>query len=574
LTIGITGHRDIAPAFVPSLRRRFSAILDDFGRRYPHTPLVVVTALGPGADVLAAEVASSLGIPVVALLPSAPVQYQQEFALSEERERFDAALARCSRVEVASTAADPARRYLESGLQIAYYSHILIAFWDGKPGRGEGDTADIAEARLDGFPARRAAAADRSPPPDIGPVFQILTPRGGTEGVDVGDLVTRYPQRFSGDECSERDFEQGLRRLDQFNADLLRFSPSHRQQLTIEDLCERTSSVATSLQSITFRFLYILYLVALVGTALQFATSQFWRFAMFPIAFVAYRIAKHFDYENRYQDYRTLGEGLRVQAAWFRGGLSAEHADSAYLGMQERELQWIRMALRYAYFAFRPTPERDRADASGCRAWIEAQRRYFEVTPQRESRALSRLSATSRAAFWLSIAVSATILIFVYGPAAPSLAARALSAPERLGLLPTALSGRFDSLEQSARRVQRGWDATAATDLSWTGRLHAWSLQPAIRTRLTKLPATIFALYAAIALLISNYGDKRGFEQNVRRYNRMFAVFDRARRRLDTIPEDEPEEARRLIRELGRAALIENADWLLTRRERPIAFLT
>jgi hypothetical protein len=31
---------------------------------------------------------------------------------------------------------------------------------------------------------------------------------------------------------------------------------------------------------------------------------------------------------------------------------------------------------------------------------------------------------------------------------------------------------------------------------------------------------------------------------------------------------------REVVRELGRAALIENADWLLTRREHPLAFVT
>jgi len=82
------------------------------------------------------------------------------------------------------------------------------------------------------------------------------------------------------------------------------------------------------------------------------------------------------------------------------------------------------------------------------------------------------------------------------------------------------------------------------------------------------------ALYAAIALLISNYCDKRSFALNIKRYERMFVVFDRAKARLDALADPNSAPGRELVRELGRAALIENADWLLTRRERPLAFVT
>jgi hypothetical protein len=54
----------------------------------------------------------------------------------------------------------------------------------------------------------------------------------------------------------------------------------------------------------------------------------------------------------------------------------------------------------------------------------------------------------------------------------------------------------------------------------------------------------------------------------------MFVVFDRAKQRLAAMPDPNTAPGREVVRDLGRAALIENADWLLTRRERPLAFVT
>ena len=89
-----------------------------------------------------------------------------------------------------------------------------------------------------------------------------------------------------------------------------------------------------------------------------------------------------------------------------------------------------------------------------------------------------------------------------------------------------------------------------------------------------RLSTGVLALYAALAILISNYSDKRGFASSVKRYDRMFVVFDRARARLAAMPDPNVPLGREVVRELGRAALIENADWLLTRREHPLAFVT
>jgi hypothetical protein len=99
---------------------------------------------------------------------------------------------------------------------------------------------------------------------------------------------------------------------------------------------------------------------------------------------------------------------------------------------------------------------------------------------------------------------------------------------------------------------------------------------------LARLSTGALAMYAAVALLISNYAEKQGYALNVKRYKRMFVVFDQTNRRLTPLTTRpaaslngrECQDAAELIRDLGREALVENGDWLLTRRERPFTFVS
>jgi hypothetical protein len=61
LVIGATGHRDLRDEDVPGLEDAVAAIFDRIRERYPHTPLVLLSALAEGADRLAARVAVSKG---------------------------------------------------------------------------------------------------------------------------------------------------------------------------------------------------------------------------------------------------------------------------------------------------------------------------------------------------------------------------------------------------------------------------------------------------------------------------------------------------------------------------------
>ena len=97
----------------------------------------------------------------------------------------------------------------------------------------------------------------------------------------------------------------------------------------------------------------MLFIGGFLGASAQILHSLPGKVAGILITVVLYLLARKYNYENRYQDYRALAEGLRVQEAWFAAGLTNDPVDSSYLRMQQSELQWIRMALSCAYLLTR-----------------------------------------------------------------------------------------------------------------------------------------------------------------------------------------------------------------------------
>jgi hypothetical protein len=578
LTIGVTGHRTVPPSLDSELRSEFAALLTRLAQAHPNTPLVVLSTLAAGTETLAVEVAHSLGIPVVACLPAPAEECQRDLAMPEDRTRFLAALAMCGRVDVVPSVARASRDF-EAGAYVAHFSHIVVAFWDGKPETPGDPTAAVVKVRLSGTAGVETALASLPGVPDVGPVYRIVLPSDdAAEPAAPISVLELFPERFSGDANFERDFLQSLARIDLYNCDLPVAGPSDTAH-TIATLRDRTDAVANQLQTTTFRFLYVLYAIAIIATSAQYTTSQVFKYAMFPIAFAFYRVAKRFDYENRYQDYRALSEGLRVQNAWFDAGLHDEQADQCYLGMQEKELQWIRMALRYAYFAFRDSSRDGRITSPGTRDWIDSQWSYFQTKPRREELWLRRLKRAVRVTFWLAAGVSVTLFALLYLPTAPGMIAAGEAALSRHSNVSAGIVAWLRSSSQFLFGVQAGWTASL-TGSGWNARLHEWDVGSTLHGTkphhawLVQLSTGVLTLYAAVALLISNYCDKRGFVQNIKRYDRMFIVFDRAKRRLAAMPDQNTEPGRDVVRDLGRAALIENADWLLTRREHPMSFVT
>ncbi|HVA92971.1 MAG TPA: hypothetical protein VNL71_24390 [Chloroflexota bacterium] len=157
LCIGVTGHRTLAEA--RTLERRVEQALRRLDRRFtaaglPRPELTIMSSLAEGADRLVARVVLRRpGARLLAILPLPPEQYQADFATAASKRAFDRLLGRAEQALIAPAAPSRETAYAGAGRAMLAHCGVLIALWDGLPGRGLGGTAElVAEARARAMP--------------------------------------------------------------------------------------------------------------------------------------------------------------------------------------------------------------------------------------------------------------------------------------------------------------------------------------------------------------------------------------------------------------------------------------
>lgn len=164
LNVGVTGHR--AGAFTAPLVRRLRPVVYTVFNQLREATLRIReseaafcsstearlclhTPLATGADQIAAMCARSSGYFVRALLPFEPNEYRKDFALGEEEKYFEQALAAADEiVALPGDRSDLEAAYVLVGESLVETADIMIAIWDGEPGRGPGGTAHVVELAL------------------------------------------------------------------------------------------------------------------------------------------------------------------------------------------------------------------------------------------------------------------------------------------------------------------------------------------------------------------------------------------------------------------------------------------
>lgn len=152
--VALTGHRDLTSANGPENRRLVGEALASIVGSSAPARVELLTGLADGADLLATEVAQSMGIDIHVVLPKPLDAYRTE--LSEAAAATLDALAADPDVPLtvigpAEPAADEdeSAPYLRLGLYLAEAAHVLIAFWDGSFERKPGGTLDVLARFLD-----------------------------------------------------------------------------------------------------------------------------------------------------------------------------------------------------------------------------------------------------------------------------------------------------------------------------------------------------------------------------------------------------------------------------------------
>jgi len=152
--VGVSGHRDLDPGDSPRLREAVTDFVQQLKSQLPDTELRLIVGMAQGADLLVAETALGLGVPVEAVLPMPLEHYAADFderTLACLRELLRHPQVRC--VELSAHMAAAAGRGPHSREQrdamyanltdtLIRRSSLLLALWDGRGSQLPGGTAD------------------------------------------------------------------------------------------------------------------------------------------------------------------------------------------------------------------------------------------------------------------------------------------------------------------------------------------------------------------------------------------------------------------------------------------------
>ncbi|MBV8530396.1 MAG: hypothetical protein JO104_03690 [Candidatus Eremiobacteraeota bacterium] len=561
LVVGVTGHRDLDAKDTAAIVAQVRELFVTLERRCPHTPVILLSSLAEGADRLVAQTALECGAELYVVLPMPVALYEQDFtsphSLAEFRQlmsrSYDSSVAPMGRQhdnEEAQTPG-PARdlRYAAAGAFLVSYSQILIALWDGNQDEMPGGTSQIVRFALRGVPAKfLGGPMEALRANETGAVYHVAVRRQSSAPSNgfLSGTAWRYPGSDASPEAVEAArtaFEENLRNLERFNRDAVTapiewqralssgylLTSQQEASLKVDGALAYTRTLFGQADALALRCrngthaatIVIFGAIGIATVLFSLYTNVLNRIFSLYLAFmgvvaaafcVDLLIARR-RMQDRFQDYRALAEGLRVQFYWRLAGIPESVYDH-YLARQEGELNWIRSAMRAA--RFRRHSDADVAvPAEKMRGvleivlgqWINDQVAYFSRAVGKERELANRIK--SGATFCL--VVTAIVAL-----------------------------------------------ALAIVDFKGLVQIHPYLVM-------------VLTMALAGAGLFTGYAQKRAHEEHARRYQRMYVLYSMAGDRVTFfLREGEIAAARGVLVQLGREALAETCDWLLLHRERQI----
>jgi hypothetical protein len=556
LVIGVTGHRDLRAEDQQPLEARVREVFTELQSRYRDTPLLLLSPLAEGADRLAAHVALDCGLRLMVPLPMPKALYEIDFQSPASLQEFNALLQRAEgwfelpllsengAEKIQSYGKHRDAQYAYVGAYIARHSQILMALWDGVASDAEGGTAEVVQFKVRGVPERYTFADEsRSAldPVDSGPVYHIVSPRVSNprpRGTPY-HLIKLFPQGFENEALAQTTYDRTYACMDAFNRDAQRLESALVEERARSQAYIMPRSEAANLSrplrfildcyaladtlALHFQARTLLTLRGLLGLSLL-ATVFFQLYSHIEskpralgllyvgalgAAYGWYLWAKHRDYENKYLDYRALAEGLRVQFFWHLAGLQQTVADH-YLRKQKSELDWIRNALR---------------------VWGLIEK---------------AANSTSEAPLGLKSADRLSLLLRHW------------------------VEDQYAYFSRVALRDQKKFQRLKKVSFAFFLLGIALGIIKAFMSADHPILVAI-GMAVIFAALLFGYAKSRALSEHAKQFGRMSLIFANAKRRLaELITAEQYAAAPALIEELGKEALVENGDWVLLHRERPL----
>jgi uncharacterized membrane protein HdeD (DUF308 family) len=530
LVVGITGHRDIIEKDKPLLKKSILELFRELKKECPYTPLLLLTPLADGADRLAAEAAIDEGIKYVVPLPLPKEEYEKDFPetvaefenLLENKNciaSFELPISDKNLELAKHDSSERDKRYELAGAFVVKYSPVLIALWDGKEIDKTGGTSKIVGFQLKGLPEEYSTKSSSFDLSDKGILYHINT-RRRSEDSSIPYKEEKGFKMPEGMDIKEKDYV--FKKFNNFNEEINLLSVKKinesRNDLASPEIVSKENFISTIFAEANalalyhqkiWRRSYKFLLLPLVGViAITFVLyTNFMATYILTIYLGFYIIAaglflyfhKH---RERYIDFRSLAEGLRVEFFLRLAGIREDTADF-YLKKHDAELQWVRETLRSANL-FEPQKNPDFYSIK--KEWIDEQANYFNKREYEERKKLRKLRI---------------IVIILYS----------------LGLLSTGF----------------------VIVLSMTHMFKP----------LLSLFIALTVLMPVFAGLFGTYIQRMALSEHQSEYIRMKGIYNKAIDKWKTTKEEETQIRQKIILDLAKEALRENADWLLLHRKIP-----
>ncbi|MBE6018046.1 MAG: hypothetical protein E7233_10685 [Lachnospiraceae bacterium] len=417
VVVGVTGHRNIPKEYIPEISSAVRAELVKLQNTCPDSVVCMLNSLAEGGDMICADAAEELGIPLIAVLPRDKEDYLNDFE-GEARERFLHHCARAEQVFVApATEEEPAGgstrsfEFRQAGIYIATHCSMLLALWDGGPGTdaacGSAEAVRFALGE-DYYPAAGSAIQ-----PEFRTVIHIRSPR--REGAAAGEINILGSPKITRDILSKTDdFNRCAKTIEPDDNSRLPKDAGNDRILMKMDAVSRAAGKLS--RKYAERYRLILAMLAVVSSLLTFAFLMYdeaeavWMILvcglMLAAAWGCRQYAVRSDCHRRYIEFRALAECLRVQA-YLRYAGSAVQAADLLCWTQQEETAWIRNAADVLSVGEEQNVKHDILDC-----WVIPQRDYHRNAQQRSKKELAASECIVRIALIFSIVLYLAAVIF------------------------------------------------------------------------------------------------------------------------------------------------------------------
>ena len=467
--VGVSGHRDLDPGDSARLREAVADFVQQLKGHLPDTELRLIVGMAEGADLLVAETALGLGVPVEAVLPMPLEHYAADFdlqTLAQLKELLRRPQVRCVELSAgaAGVVAGPHSReqrdamYTNLTATLIRRSSLLLALWDGRGSRLAGGTADTVlrylgvrtndSSEVDGI---QFIEADDEPENTPRLVYWTPALRSGANGEHQGrspcylagagenvlQVLRAMPERLKRQLAELNGYNLEYQRLSEAgrlsSPESLRASLPGRTAFPAGAMLEdidaqygKADALAVYYQRRSDRLFDLFAFMAFAMGVAYLIYEKLTESRALLIAYLAtlltslgvYYVLQGKRWFGKHLTYRALAETLRARF-YLRLAGADQRMDAgevlALSGIEKfRGFSWIAFVLKGIEAADnRVDPDREAATQNVEQAWIEGQFRYFTRKVAQLERASRRVKHMRH---FLFVAILVVIsLLFAFG---------------------------------------------------------------------------------------------------------------------------------------------------------------